>query len=273
MRKLLLLSLLLVTTPASIGAPPIEESIAPPPGLSILESRPVEAAPIPLSVVQTPVTFMTADAAEVLPIEDGVVIFAEGLRAGTQYGMALTVSEQPVEFIEVHPKANPFPPTVQTPIRPNVFLIKGKLGEVFYVSIRAHGEPPTWETVTITTDGTEPDEPPPVDPGDGEIEKLSRARADALNDAPTRTALKAAITAAVGLIEQRCASGDCPPVDQATAIVVDAIEATLGKRDGPSEFVEWKAAWRTPISDAIKARAVTTTAGYLTLMKEAAQGL
>lgn len=269
MRNLLLLYLVATTYLPALATPPIAESYSAPPGVSV--SEPTAATSLPLSIELKPITFMAADAAEVIAADEGVIIFAEGLKAGTRYGMVLTVADQPVEFVEVHPKANPFPPTVKTPFRPNAFLIEGKLGEVFYVSVRAANEAPTWVTVVIVTeDGPPPVEPPP---SDGAIEKLSRARADALNDPPTRAALKTALDRTVADIGLLCAQGNCPDVAKAQVYVVAAIESVMGARRGPSEFVEWKAAWRTPISDAIQSKAVTTTAGYLALMKEAAQGL
>lgn len=235
---------------------------------------PVPDRSAPLEVSQIPIVYLKAAAAEVIPSGDGVLIFAEELKPGNRYGMILRVANQPVEFAEVHPKANPFPPQVIQPFRNNTFLIEGNVGDVFYVSIRAYGEAPTWETVTITRGddpGPGPVDPPPVT--DGEIEKLSRARADALNDPPTRTALKASLMAAIAKVEALCASGDCPDVTGAARELVVAIETAMGQRTGASLDVEWKAAWRTPISEAIKIKSPKSAAEYLSLIKEAAKGL
>lgn len=270
MRTCFLLLMLAILPPATADGP-IVELVAAPPGLSVVE--PIEAAEIPMETALTPVTFLTADAAEIIekPGTDGVAIFAEGLKAGAQYGMLLTVSNQPVDWIEVHP-ATFFPVKVLRPIRPNAFLIEGKVGEVFYVSIRAGSVPPVWMTVTIVTDNPVPTDPPVDPPTDGAIEQLSRARANAVNDPPTRAVLKVDLNTAIAAAEARCAAGDCPPLPEAADALVAAIEASLEKRRGESEYIEWKAGWRTPISDAVKAKA-TTTQSYLALMKEAARGL
>lgn len=239
---------------------------------------PVPNQVVPLEVSQVPIVYLSAGAAEVIPAGDRVLIFAEDLQPGKRFGMIIRVVNQPVEFIEVHPKANPFPPRVLEPMRPGTFLIEGNLGDVFYVSIRAYGEAPTWETVTIVGDGVDPDpvDPDPTDPPpatDGEIEKLSRARADALNDPPTRVALKASLESAIAKLEQACAAGDCADLPSTVQTAVAAIEAAMAQRTGASRDVEWKLAWRVPVSDAIKSKSPTTAAQYLSLIKEAAKGL
>lgn len=260
---------------AFAGVPMGDGSLPAAPPLGFTESIP--APSLPLEVKVSAVTYLSAEAAEVLP--DGpsaVVVFVEGLKPGRKYGAILAVENQPVEFIEVHAASHPFPPTVQKPFRDNAFLIAGNPGEVFYVSVRALGQPPTWHTITIAGDAGAVDPVDPVKPvpvPDGEIRKLSKARADALNDPPTRTRLKASLTAVVEQVEAMCVAGNCPDVSAAARMVVAAIESVMASRTGDSQYAEWKIAWRTPVSNAIGSKSAATTAEYLSLVKEAALGL
>lgn len=266
MRNLILILALCV---APLRGQEITETLAAPPGIV-----PTAAPLLPLETRLTPATYLSAGAAQIFPKEDGsVVIFAEELKPGVQYGMVLTVENQSVDYIEIHPKANPFPAIPKTAFRPRAFLIEGKLGDEFWVSIRARDSLPTWVTVKIITDSVPVPPDPPAPPTDGKLEKLSRARADALNDPTTRSKLKQAIMAVIGAAEAKCAAGDCPGLSEASGAVVNAVEAVLAARTGQSEYVEWKGGWRDHVNAYLKTQAITTTAAYLVLMTEAASGL
>lgn len=246
---------------------PIPDSYPDSPVKSILE---------PLQVEQQDITFLTAATAEVSQQEDGTVaILATELRPEREVGKLLTVTGQPVDFIEVHPEKNPFPPFVLEPLRPNVFLLQGSPGDKLFVSIRAAGQPPTWEVVVIAGPPGDPDNPIKPPPSE-DLQALVRQIVDSpglRNDPATREQLKKSISAACDHVEGLCNNMQCPTLPGAKRMVTDVIDARLRARDSSSLKHDWHSLFRKPVSAAIDEKNPADVATYLSLMRSVAAGL
>lgn len=234
--------------------------------------EPWAATEAAIEVEQSQVTFQTADAAEIAEDGERVSILAEGLDPGREYGVSLHPVDVAVEWIEVHDSQEPFPPKVQLPYKPGYWIVRGKAGQVFWVSLRRGIAPPAWVEVKIEpTDGGDPEDPPPEDPppGDyGAIEELSRERAAAMGDTATAANIRNAITAACDKLDAACESGTCPTLNEAKRQVVAAID--LAKKDGRKD---WYSGWRVPMSEAINELGLTATPNYIAVMRAAVKGL
>jgi hypothetical protein len=271
MRTLLLLWALLpaLAVAQDAGAPEFRSVVEKPTAAPVLPA-------VPLEVRQTPLTYLIADAASIVESDGRVLIFTENLSPERRYGMSLTVSGQPVDYIEVHPEKNPFPPEVLEPMESGGFLIEGRPGDVFFVSIRADGALPTWEKVVI--EGPDPDDPgDPGDPGDPDpdpdLTALSKRLADAVGDPPTRAALKAGLQKVVDSLVEQCKAGSCPTLSASKAAIVAQVEAVLGARTGDSRFSDWKNGWRLPIGEALKDASGDSAVAYVNAMRAAISGL
>lgn len=246
--------------------------------VSIIDSPPTSASvpdpanqPGPMTVgVPEPISYLVAGAAEVLERPDGkVMIITEGLEPKVRYAVVLPVENPRVTWIEVYPDGNPPAQIIQhQPGKPGSFVIEGDPGQEFDVRVPNGWDPPVWLKVKIEG-GSGPD--PDPDPA---ITELSKARADALNDPPTRSALKAEVLRVADKIALLCEGAQCPSQGAAEAMFVAGIEGNvMAKRTGDSEYVEWKVGWRTPVGNAIKASEPQSTMAYVSLMRDAAAGL
>lgn len=244
-------------------------------GCSCLAQSPWDGGLPGEGVKQSQVVFLSAKSAEVAPLENGVAILAEDLADSREYGVLVTLPK-PAKWIEVHPSEKPFPPIIQPPLKDGRFLVRGKPGEKFYVSVR-NEEIPTWFEVFIEprTPTPPPDVTPPTNPPIGDtpvaLEKLSRDLANGLGDDATRQSLKRAIGETLNKIDSMCNAKQCPTLAAAKSMVVQSIEAELLTRKTPSK--DWWSGWRKPISDAILKANPGDLKTYLVLMRSVVAGL
>ncbi len=226
-------------------------------------------------VKQSQVVFLSAKSAEVAPMENGVAILAEDLADSREYGVLVTLPK-PAKWIEVHPSEKPFPPIIQPPLKDGRFLVRGKPGEKFYVSVRGE-EIPTWIEVFIVprTPEAPPEVTPPTNPPIGDVpaslEKLSRELATGLGDTLTQQSLKRAINETITKIDAMCNAKQCPTLAAAKSMIVQTIEGELLTRKTPNK--DWWTGWRKPISDAINKANPSDLKTYLVLMRSVAAGL
>lgn len=226
------------------------------------------------NVTVSQVTFLTADAVEVAEAGKRVAILAEGLDAKQEYGVVLT-TKMPARWIEVHPVEKPFPPIVEQPYKDNKFLIRGKPGEKFNVSVRGI-DIPVWVEVTIAPSVAppKPEDPKPEDPKppvSSDVKELSKQLSSQLADPPTASALKTALLSTVSNIEALCNQRQCPTLDSAKNSVQNTINTVLQSRKTPNK--DWYRGWREPVSKAIADKKVTTTSEYIAWVRAAAEGL
>jgi hypothetical protein len=236
----------------------------------------------PAEVTQTQVVFLKAAKAELADVNGKVAIIAEELSETREYGVIVTLPAE-VKWIEVHPAAKPFPPTVQMPFKDGRFLIRGVPGERFYVSSRGSDRPLWFETIVAAGDNQSPPpgDPPPVDPKpdptppDGttlqQIRELSRQKSQALDDKVTSMVLKGTIEQVADSVRAKCRAGQCPTLDGAKTMMVQAIDVAMLGRTSPNR--DWWLNWRRPISDAIKKANPADVETYLSMMQAAAEGL
>lgn len=243
-------------------------------GCSCLAQAPWDGGLPGEGVKQSQVVFLSAKSAEVAPLENGVAILAEDLADTREYGVIVTLPK-PAKWIEIHPSEKPFPPMIQAPLKDGRFLVRGKPGEKFYVSVRGE-EIPTWFEVFIAPRTPEPPPeitptPPPGSWTPAELAKLSKDLATGLGDNATAQSLKRAINDTITKIESMCNARQCPTLPAAKSMIVGAIESELLTRKTPNK--DWWTGWRKPISDAITKANPADLKTYLTLMKSVASGL
>lgn len=118
----------------------------------------------------------------------------------------------------------------------------------------------------------EPDQPTPV-PELERLERLSTESAARLADAVTARGLAEAIMSVERQIEAMCASGQCPGLSAAKAMMVGAIERRLLARTGSSRDVNWIDGWRVPIDTRIKSLNPQDVPTYRAMMRAVAIGL
>jgi len=136
---------------------------------------------------------------------------------------------------------------------------------------------------TVTIGGSV--KPPPVDPGDpikppvdpsptkwANLQSISKATADRMVDASTRSKLKASIAATVLDLEGRCAAGQCPTLDAAKDAVRKSIEQTLLSRTGSSALIDWTQ-WRKANQAELDKLGVVDVVDYLAAAKAISSGL
>lgn len=226
----------------------------------------------PSQVKVTQVTFLLAEAVEVAPSGTRMAILAEGLEADKEYGVII-VPEVQARWIEVHPVAKPFPPLVVEPYKDNRFLIRGKPGEKFNVSVRGI-DIPVWVEVVIAP-SSQPEPPKPVDPVPvppvGDLAKLSRDFATAMQDGKTQGELKAALSTKAKELKALCDQNKCPTLDAAKREIAVTIDKVFLARSTPSK--DWLKGWRDPVSKAISDKKPATTAAYVALVIAATEGL
>lgn len=132
-------------------------------------------------------------------------------------------------------------------------------------------------THTVTISGALPDpipEPGPTPvPELDKLQKLSMETAARLADANTAKAIAAAILAVDQQIDSMCASGQCPGLDIAKAMMVGGIENALNARPRTSLRVNWLDGWRKPIDSAIKSLNPKDVPSYRATMRAVASGL
>lgn len=129
---------------------------------------------------------------------------------------------------------------------------------------------------------TKPDDPPPQQPPPQQpppnpakwsnLQAISKGNADKLNDAPTRSKLKAAIAAAILDCETKCAAGNCPTMQAAQSSVRLAIETVLLSRSGASAQVDWLS-WRKSNQDELNKVGNADLKDYLSAAKAIGSGL
>lgn len=226
----------------------------------------------PSQVKVSQVTFLLADAVEVAPSGTRMAILAEGLESQKEYGVIL-VPEVQARWIEVHPVAKPFPPLVVEPYKDNRFLIRGKPGEKFNVSVRGI-DIPVWVEVVIAP-SAEPEKPPPTEPGPvqpiGDLAKLSRDLAVAMQDAKTQAELKAALSTKTRELKSLCDQNKCPTLDAAKREIAVTIDKVFLARSTPNK--DWLKGWRDPVSKAIADKKPATTAAYVSAVLAIVEGL
>ena len=124
-------------------------------------------------------------------------------------------------------------------------------------------------------DPEEPVNPPPVDPSPTKwtsLQNASKASADRMNDAGTRSKLKAAIAAVALDISGRCDAGQCPTVDAAKDQVRKAIEQTLLARTGSSALIDWTQ-WRKANQAELDRLGIVDCKDYLAAVRAISSGL
>lgn len=216
-----------------------------------------EAMDISVSVV----TYQKAKSAELIQEPSEVLIVSEGLQPGMEYAAKLRVANQDNQYIEVFPEKTPFPPKVIEPFKPGEYLIPGKQGETFNVSIRSKDGKPVWLVVTIGGGGaTEPETP------SGDYLELARASYEQASKAgDTKTAL--ALAAAFNRV------ATTTPVDKPLADAVfearKARELVLLERQGNANWNAWLMAVDTEIGK-LK---ISKTSDYLKALVSVAEGL
>lgn len=228
---------------------------------------PWEGQPQVTAVGQTQVTFLRATMAELISDGESVLILAEELAPGREFGVKLEV-EKDVLWVEVHDSQVPFPPRVQQPYQPGQFLIRGKPKQEFWVSLRTNG-PPEWVQVIVAPSEVKPE--PPVDPPSNDfsaLTQLSKKLADSLNDPFTRESLKKAYTATVAALRAQCSGGTCPGLDAAKTAIIDAVNAAP-----KTPAIDWYYGYRKPTSDAINGLNITQVDTYLAAIEALALGL
>lgn len=223
----------------------------------------VASAQEAMDVTVSSVSYLRADAAEIIKEPSATLIVAEGLKPGTEYAAKLRVSNQDNDYIEVYPERNPFPPKVIEPFKPGEYLIPGKRGDVFNVSVRTKSGRPVWLVVTIGGGQTEPEQPGQPLPELTGLSKIAFEQAAKLNDPKTASSLAAAFRVVVTTV----------PVDKPLADAVfeakKARELVLLNRQGK---VNWNA-WLTAIDAELAKLKIKTTADYLKALSAIAGGL
>jgi hypothetical protein len=217
-----------------------------------------------MDVTVTSVSYLKADSAELIKEPSSTLIVAEGLKPGTEYAAKLKVTNQDNDFIEVFPEKNPFPPKVIEPFKPGEYLIPGKRGDVFNVSVRGRTGRPVWLVVTIAGAGpVEPEKPTEPLPELSGLSKVSFEQAAKLNDAKTASLLAAAFRAVVTTVPVD------KPLPDAVFEAKKARELVLLNRQGN---VNWNA-WLTAIDAELAKLKIKTTADYLKALSAIAGGL
>lgn len=121
-----------------------------------------------------------------------------------------------------------------------------------------------------------PTDPTPVDPVNPakwlKLQESSKANADKLNDATTRSRLKSSIAAVILSIDSKCEAGQCPILADAKAQVLKAIETTLVSRTGSSAMIDWTN-WRKGNQLELDRIGLTDTKDYSAALKAIASGL
>lgn len=134
----------------------------------------------------------------------------------------------------------------------------------------------TTHTVVIGTPQPGPDPKPDPQPTPGEYDSLremSLQNARRLADADTARGLADAIRKAEAEVGAMCARNQCPTLPGAKAYVVQAIEAQLARRAGPSLRVDWLNGWRRPMDQSFSSVTVATVEQYRAAMRAIATGL
>lgn len=217
-----------------------------------------------MDVTVTSVSYLKADAAELIKEPNATLIVAEGLKPGQEYAAKLKVTNQENDFIEVFPEKNPFPPKVIEPFKPGEYLIPGKRGEVFNVSVRGKTGRPIWLVVTIGGGGaTEPEQPTEPLPELSGLAKVAAEQAVKVGDPKTAAALGAAFRQVATTV----------PVDKPLADAVfearKAREIVLLNRQGNAN---WNV-WLTAIDAELAKLKIKTTADYLKALIAISDGL
>lgn len=133
-------------------------------------------------------------------------------------------------------------------------------------------------TIVVGTSTTPPTDPPtePPTPTPGkwvDLAAASKANADLLNDEPTRTQLKLALTQTLGNLEALCATGQCPGLPEAKQKIVLAIEDVMLYRGPNSLFKDWANGWRLPNQKILDAKGIQDVPDYFNAVKAIISGL
>ncbi len=212
-----------------------------------------------------------AKSADIIPNPDGGVFLLSEEKEGGGVGAMITVNDPEMPRCDVR-RVDALVDEHLPPIdgRPGVFFIPGSPGERLGVEFPNRDGWKLPVSFVVQFPGKpdpDPEDPPP--PSGESLEKLSRSRADALNDPGTRAKIRDAVAA---VLDEAARSGE---VQQAARMVVSAIEGVLGARDrdDPSLDVPWKEGWRTPIGKAIGRLDPQTAAEYVAIYRTVLKGL
>lgn len=271
MRTATLFLALLASTTAY--APVVSQDTPTPAPVSIIEESP----PGLLSVEARQVTYFDAAGAQVISQPDGVRVVIDGDIGERRYGALVTLDNPEITWIEAYPNGqfpeNPADAVIYAdPANPGVFLVPGDPGGYVLLRISNNPNPPTWKKVEIG--GKKPDDPPPPNTCDCDaLEALSKARANAVNDPPTRSAIASVIRRVSNELEGVCRSGDCPDLAVARSLYTTEISQLLLSREGDSRDASWREGWQEPVGAWIGSNAPGTVGLYVQMMRAAADGL
>lgn len=204
----------------------------------------------PMDVSVSIVTYQEAASAELVKQPSSVLIVSEGLKPEQQYAAKVRVVNQDNDYIEVFPEKNPFPPMVVEPYKPGEYLIPGKAGDSFNVSIRSKEGRPVWLVVTIGEGPAGPE--PPV--GDfTALRKVSLSEAEKTRDRQTAVELAAAWRKVVSEVPVD------KPIAEAVAAAKNAREQVLLLRKGN---LNWNA-YLTAVDGELSKLKLESTPAYL----------
>lgn len=122
---------------------------------------------------------------------------------------------------------------------------------------------------------TDPTPEPPTQPNPAKwlkLQEASKANADRINDATTRSRLKSSLAATILSIDSKCDSGQCPTVSDAKAQVLQSIEGVLLSRTGASARVDWTP-WRKGNQAELDRLGLADVKDYSAALKAMAAGL
>lgn len=127
-------------------------------------------------------------------------------------------------------------------------------------------------------------QPPPVNPDPEQppeqpnpakwlkLQEASKANADKINDAATRSRLKSSIAATILSIDSKCDAGQCPTVSEAKTQALQAIEGVLLSRTGASARIDW-VPWRKGNQAELDRLGLVDVRDYSAALKAIAAGL
>lgn len=117
------------------------------------------------------------------------------------------------------------------------------------------------------------DPPPQPNPAKWlKLQESSKANADRINDATTRSRLKSSIAATILAIDSQCEAGQCPGLPDAKSMVLKSIESVLLARVGTSARIDWTP-WRKGNQAEFDRLGLIDVKDYSSALKAMAAGL
>lgn len=217
----------------------------------------------PMETSVSVVTYLEADSAELVKQPSSVLIVSEGLKAGQSYAAKLKVTNQDYQFIEVYPEKTPFPPLVIEPFKPGEYLIPGKRGDKFNVSVRSATSRPIWLAVVIEPETGGPISPDLPPSGFDSVEQVSKSESLKTRDKATAIELAKAWQA---VITQTSVD---KPLEEAVLAAKKAREAVLLNRKGD---VNWNG-YLVAVDAEIGKLKIVDTKTYLQALAASVKGL